>query len=97
MNFSSIKQKVREIDWKGVFLSRNFIIVCCVMLVAAGILVFSVAGGKTGTTLAAGACLALAAGDSGGNLFYSIVLKSANHASLYPDVNAVLEKIPRQH
>ena len=58
---------------------------------------FSVAGGKTGTTLAAGACLALAAGDSGGNLFYSIVLKSANHASLYPDVNAVLEKIPRQH
>ena len=58
---------------------------------------YSVAGGKTGTTLAAGACLALAAGDNEGNLFYSIVLKSANHASLYPDVNAVLEKIPHQH
>lgn len=47
MNFSGIKQKVKEIDWKGVFLSRNFIIVCCVMLVAAGILVFSVAGGRS--------------------------------------------------
>lgn len=54
MNFSSIKQKVREIDWKGVFLSRNFIIVCCVMLVAAGILVFSVAGGKTDTVSQSG-------------------------------------------
>ncbi|MBQ6042868.1 MAG: SpoIIIAH-like family protein [Clostridia bacterium] len=54
MNFSSIKQKVREIDWKGVFLSRNFIIVCCVMLVAAGILVFSTAGGKTDTVSQSG-------------------------------------------
>ena len=58
---------------------------------------YEVAGGKTGTTLAAGACLALAAQDGEGNLYYSIVLKSAKHSTLYPDVNAVLEKIPRQH
>ena len=58
---------------------------------------FRVAGGKTGTTLAAGACLALAAEDTEGRLYYSIVLKSANHANLYPDVNRVLEKIPGQH
>ena len=58
---------------------------------------YSVAGGKTGTTLAAGASLALAALDGDGNLYYSIVLKSANHGKLYPDVNAVLEKIPPQH
>ena len=46
MNFSNLKQKIRQIEWKSVFLSRNFIIACCVMLVAAGIIVFSVAGGS---------------------------------------------------
>ena len=45
MNFTNLKEKIKSIDWKGVFLSRNFIIVCCVMLVAAGIIVFSAAGG----------------------------------------------------
>ncbi len=54
MNFSGIKQKVKEIDWKRVLLSRNFIIVCCVMLVAAGIVVFSVAGGKGDTVSQSG-------------------------------------------
>ena len=64
MNFDSLKEKVSRIDWKGVFLSRNFIIVCCVMLVAAGIVVFSVAGnngkdvaGESGTKVLGNAVL----------------------------------------
>lgn len=49
--------------------------------------------GKTGTTLAAGSCLALAAQEQNGKLVYSIVLKSLNHITLYEDMNVVLEKM----
>lgn len=49
--------------------------------------------GKTGTTLAAGSCLALAPTEADGSLVYSIVLKSLNHVTLYEDMNVVLEKI----
>ena len=55
MNFTNLKEKIKSIDWKGVFLSRNFIIVCCVMLVAAGIIVFSAVGAvKTDATSESG-------------------------------------------
>ncbi|KAB0577919.1 D-alanyl-D-alanine carboxypeptidase (penicillin-binding protein 5/6) [Fusobacterium naviforme] len=51
-----------------------------------------VVAGKTGTTIAAGACLALAAQKDSGDLFYAIALKSVNHDALYRDMNTVLEK-----
>lgn len=54
---------------------------------------FHVVAGKTGTTLAAGACLAQVAQNGEGPLLYSVVLKSRNHDSLYQDTSAVLEKI----
>ncbi len=54
---------------------------------------FHVVAGKTGTTLAAGACLAQVSQNGEGPLLYSVVLKSRNHDSLYQDTSAVLEKI----
>lgn len=56
-----------------------------------------VVSGKTGTTLAAGSCLALATEDPEGNLYYSVLLKSATHETLYRDSNAVLEKLNLGH
>lgn len=53
----------------------------------------SILAGKTGTTLAAGNCLALAAGDPENAVWYAVVLKSAGKPALYSDMNALLEKI----
>lgn len=51
MNFDDVKKKIKNINWKAFFTSRNFIIVCCVLILAAGVIVYSAtAGGKdTGT------------------------------------------------
>lgn len=49
--------------------------------------------GKTGTTLAAGSCLALVSKNTAGDLYYSIVLKAANRNTLYDSMNLLLEKI----
>ena len=57
----------------------------------------TVVSGKTGTTLAAGSCLALVTEDTAGQDYYSILLKSATHDSLYRDSNILLEKIALRH
>lgn len=56
-----------------------------------------IAAGKTGTTLAAGNCLALVTENPEGELFYSVTLKSPKREILYTDVSAVLEKTIEQH
>ena len=43
MNFDDIKKKVKAFDWKTFFTSRNFIIVCSVLILGAGIIVYSAA------------------------------------------------------
>ncbi len=57
----------------------------------------SIAAGKTGTTLAAGNCLALVSENPAGELFYSVTLKSPKRDILYVDAAAVLEKTIEQH
>lgn len=52
-----------------------------------------VLAGKTGTTMAAGACLAQASRTEDGSVVYSILLKAANHDSLYREMNVLLEKV----
>jgi len=56
-----------------------------------------IAAGKTGTTLAAGNCLALVSENPAGELFYSVTLKSPKRDILYTDAAAVLEKTIEQH
>ncbi len=45
MNFDDVKKKIKAFDWKTFFTSRNFIIVCCVLILGAGIIVYSAATG----------------------------------------------------
>ena len=53
----------------------------------------TVLGGKTGTTQAAGSCLAISSQNRYGEPFISIVMKAVNKETLYEDMNALLEKI----
>ena len=57
----------------------------------------TIAASKTGTTLAAGNCLALVTENPAGELFYSVTLKSPKRDILYQDVAALLEKTIEQH
>jgi len=50
-------------------------------------------GGKTGTTAAAGNCLALISRNGKGTEFYSIVLNAKTKDMLYANMNVLLEKI----
>ena len=47
---------------------------------------------KTGTTLAAGSCLALYGLDTGGREYYAIVLKAENRQVLYENMTKLLQK-----
>ena len=58
---------------------------------------FSVVAAKTGTTLAAGACLAQLTASESGKQYYSIVLKSPNHDVLYQDTSLLLQKSAQVH
>lgn len=58
---------------------------------------FSVVAAKTGTTLAAGACLAQLTASEAGKQYYSIVLKSPNHDVLYQDTSLLLQKSAQVH
>jgi len=49
--------------------------------------------GKTGTTLAAGSCLALVSRTKSGAEYYSVILKASKRAALYDDMNILLGKI----
>lgn len=53
----------------------------------------TVLGGKTGTTSAAGSCLAVLSQNRYGEPFISIVMKASNKVSLYNDMNILLEQI----
>lgn len=46
MDIENMKEKVKAVNWKNVFLSRNFIIVCAVLLIGAGVIVFSLTTGS---------------------------------------------------
>ncbi|MFA6729503.1 MAG: SpoIIIAH-like family protein [Eubacteriales bacterium] len=41
MNFDEVKKKIKEYDWKKFLTSRNFVIVCCVLILGAAIVVYS--------------------------------------------------------
>ena len=58
---------------------------------------FSVVAAKTGTTLAAGACLAQLTASESGKQYYSVVLKSPNHDVLYQDTSLLLQKSAQVH
>jgi D-alanyl-D-alanine carboxypeptidase len=49
--------------------------------------------GKTGTTDQAGSCLALIAQNAYGVPYIAVILHAGNHASLYQDMNVLLEQI----
>ena len=53
----------------------------------------TILGGKTGTTKAAGSCLALLTQNAYGELFISIIVRAADKTALYTDMNAFLEQI----
>lgn len=53
----------------------------------------TVLGGKTGTTSAAGSCLALITQNAYGEPFISIILHAPTKADLYEDMNQLLSKI----
>lgn len=53
----------------------------------------TVLGGKTGTTSDAGSCLALVSQNAYGEYFISIVLNAPTKASLYSNMNQLLEQI----
>ncbi len=53
----------------------------------------TVIGGKTGTTLAAGACLVMLSKDSNGNSYISCVMKGNNIDATYGKTNKMLELI----
>jgi len=50
--------------------------------------------GKTGTTLAAGSCLALLSKTKDNRNYYSVILKADNRADLYSNMGDLLEKVP---
>jgi D-alanyl-D-alanine carboxypeptidase len=52
-----------------------------------------ITGGKTGTTQAAGACLALLSKDVYGNPFISIIMNSEDKEQLYTDMNQILSLV----
>lgn len=58
---------------------------------------FSLVAAKTGTTIAAGACLAQLSASESGRQYYSIVLKSPNHDTLYQDTSLLLQKSAQVH
>lgn len=53
----------------------------------------TVLGGKTGTTSAAGSCLAILSQNRYGEPYISIVMKAINKIYLYQDMNTLLEQI----
>ena len=53
----------------------------------------TVLGGKTGTTSAAGSCLAILSQNRYGEPYISIVMKALNKIYLYQDMNTLLEQI----
>lgn len=53
----------------------------------------TVLGGKTGTTSAAGSCLAILSQNRYGEPYISIVMKALNKVYLYDDMNTLLEQI----
>ena len=53
----------------------------------------TVLGGKTGTTSAAGACLAILSQNRYGEPYVSIVMKAVNKVTLYSDMNKLLSEI----
>ncbi len=53
----------------------------------------TVLGGKTGTTSAAGSCLAILSQNRYGEPFVSIVMKAVNKITLYSDMNKLLSEI----
>lgn len=55
----------------------------------------SILGGKTGTTLAAGACLILLSEDNSGNPYISVVMKANNKPNLYLQMSDLLKEIPK--
>ena len=40
MSFDKVKEKIKNVEWKKFFASRSFIIVCCVLIAASGIVVW---------------------------------------------------------
>lgn len=52
---------------------------------------FKVLAGKTGTTTAAGNCLALLAGKKNGHRYIAIVMKAYSYGSLYSQINELLK------
>lgn len=53
----------------------------------------NVVGGKTGTTLAAGSCLALITKDSSGNPYIAVILKASDRGVLYDRMVQMLNEI----
>lgn len=53
----------------------------------------TVMGGKTGTTNAAGSCLALVTKDTSGNPYISVILKASQRDKLYQEMIDLLEEI----
>lgn len=53
----------------------------------------TIAGGKTGTTEDAGACLTIVAKDLYGNPYVAVILHSESKDTLYPEMNQLLELI----
>ena len=53
----------------------------------------TVLGGKTGTTSAAGSCLAILSQNRYGEPYISIVMKALNKLYLYQDMNTLLAQI----
>jgi D-alanyl-D-alanine carboxypeptidase (penicillin-binding protein 5/6) len=54
-----------------------------------------VIGGKTGTTIAAGACLVMDTEDEEGRKYISVVLKAQNRQNLYDNMTNIISKIGR--
>ena len=57
--------------------------------------IFTVIGGKTGTTTAAGHCLILLAKDTSGNPYIAVVMRARDNDELYRDMNELLSLIPQ--
>lgn len=47
MSFEKLKEKMKEIEWKAFFKSRSFIIVCCVLIAASGVIVWKSVASST--------------------------------------------------
>lgn len=54
---------------------------------------YKVLAGKTGTTLAAGNCLALLVSDKSGHRYIAIVMKAYSYGSLYSQINELIKLI----